>query len=143
MFAAAAIAAVALVPPSLIAQQPPASGALAAPSRDDIMRELERIKKTRTLILLPAEGSDDPDGATVLRVENAAPFDLVLLVVGPMTRRIELAPERLQILTVDPGDYELAVTVVARSGRDVLPLYGRQKIVGGMAFRHKIVIPGV
>jgi hypothetical protein len=141
-FAAVAIAVVALIPPSSRAQQPPDSRTAATPSRDDIRRELEKIKKTRTLTLLPAEGSDDSDGATVLRVENASPFDLVLLIVGPTTQRIQLAPERMQMLTVEPGDYELAVTVVTRGRRDVLPWYGRQKIVGGMAFRHKIVIPG-
>jgi hypothetical protein len=143
MCAAAAIAAFVSIPPSLCAQQPQQdSAAAAAPSPEAIRRELEKIKTGRTLVINPADGTNDSDGATILTVENGSASDLIVLVVGPTTRRVELGSERMEMLTIEPGDYELAVTAVGRIGRTVLPFYGRQKIVAGMSFHHKFVISG-
>jgi len=139
LFAGVALAAIALSARSTPAQQPPAPAA-AAPAPAQIKLELEKIKEGRTLALMPADGMEDTDGATVLRVDNTSPFSLVVLLVGPTTQRIELGPERMQTLTIEPGDYEIAVTAV---GRDLPPFYGRQKIVANMRFRHKFVIPAL
>jgi hypothetical protein len=137
LLAGVALAASALATLPLLAQQPPPPAA-AAPSPAQIKLELEKIKKGRTLALMPADGMEDTDGATVLRVDNTSPFNLVVLLVGPTTQRIEMGPERMQTLTIEPGDYEIAVTVV---GRDLPPFYGTQRIVANMRFRHKFVIP--
>jgi len=138
MCVAAAIATIVLAPPASLAQQPPA--AAATTSRDAIARDLDKIKKGRTLAITPSDGTDEPDGVTVLQFENSSPFPMVILVVGPTTERIELGSERMQTLTVQPGDYELAMTVV---GRDLPPFYGRQKVVESLAFRHRFIIPGL
>lgn len=135
---AAFAASLALTTSVLFAQQPAPS--TPAPSAAQIKQELDRIKKGPTIALFPAEGSDDSGGQTLFRVENTSPFNLVVLVVGPTSDRIELGPYRMQTLTVKPGDYEVAVTTV---GRDVPPFYGKQKITANMLFRHKLSIPGV
>jgi hypothetical protein len=139
---AAALAAGVLITPTLLAQQPaaPSTASAPEPSPAEIKQELEKIKKGRTFGLAPAGGTDDSGGATLLRLDNASPFDLVVLVVGPVTQRIELGPDRMRTLAVVPGDYEIAVTAV---GRDVPPFYGKQKIVENMLFRQKFIIPGV
>lgn len=141
LLAAAALVAIAVATPSLFAQQQPRPApAAATESPEQIKRELDRIKKGRTLAIMPAAGFDDGDGATALRLDNASPFSLIVLLVGPTTQRIELGPERMQSLAIEPGDYEIAVTVV---GRDIPPFYGKQKVVANMHFRHQFVIPGV
>ncbi len=126
---------------SASAQQPPGPVAAAAPvSPEAIKQELEKIKKGRTLGIIPSVGTDESDRMTVLRLDNASPFQLVVLLVGPLVQRIELGPEGTQSLTVEPGDYEMAVTVV---GRNLPPFYGTQRIVANMRFRHQFVIPAV
>ena len=126
--------------PSLRAQQPPAAVTGAAPSLTPIQikNELEKIKKGRTFALGQADGMEDTEGATVLRVENASAFNLVVLLVGPTTLRIELEPDRKQALTIEPGAYEIAVVAV---DQDIPPLYGTQRIMRHMRFRHQFVIP--
>jgi len=126
--------------PPLTAQQPPAPATAPTPARSpaQIKQELEKIKKGRTVAIYAATGSDEPDGTTELRVDNPSPFSMIVFVVGPTTERIELEPQRMQTLTVDPGDYEIAVRVV---GRDVPPFYGKQTIIANMQFRHQFVIP--
>jgi hypothetical protein len=117
-----------------------AQNAAKPPSAAQIKQELDKIKKGRTLTLFPAEGSAESSGATSLVVENTSGFNLVVLVVGPTTERVELGPFRMETLSVAPGDYEVAVTAV---GRDIPPFYGKQKITASMLFRHKLSIPGV
>ena len=123
------------------AQQPPGPVAAAAPATPEaIKQELEKIKKGRTLGIIPSIGTDESGGMTVLRLDNASPFQLVVLVVGPTIRRLELGPEGTQTLNVEPGAYEIAVTVV---GRNLPPFYGTQRIVANMRFRHQFVVPAV
>jgi hypothetical protein len=131
--------------PDVSAQQQtaPAPAAAVAPAPAtpaEIKQELEKIKKSRTLGIIPSVGTDDSGGTTVLRVDNTSAFTLVVLIVGPTTLRLELGPEGTQTLAVDPGDYEIAVTVV---GRNLPPFYGKQTIVANMRFRHQFVIPAV
>ena len=139
---AASIALCAASMPGVSAQeQHPAPAAVAAPaSPEAIKQELEKIKKGRTLGIIPSIGTDESGGATVLRLDNTSPFQLVVLIVGPTTVRVELGPEGTQTLTVEPGAYEIAVTVV---GRNLPPFYGTQRIVANMRFRHQFVIPAV
>ena len=139
-FVAAALAAFVLLTPSLIAQAPGAAPPAATMSAAQIKQEVEKIKKGRTLLLVPAVGTDDPGGQTTLRLDNASPFDLVIFLVGPSTQRIELGPNRMQTLTVEPGDYDVVLTVV---GRNLPPFYGKDTITGKMQFRHQFVIPAV
>jgi len=122
----------------LLAQQaaPPAAPQAAA----QIKQELDKIKKGRTLPLLPTDGAEDAGAGTRWQVDNTSPFDLVVLIVGPTTERVTLGPYRMQTLNVKPGEYEVAVTV---PGRDVPPFYGKQKITAKKLFRHKLSIPGV
>src|SRR4051812_44378699 len=98
MCIAAAIATIGLAPAAARAQAQQQAAATAAASRDDIKRELDKLKKARTLAINPADGSDDTAGATILRFENSSPFSMVILVVGPTTERVELGPERMQTL---------------------------------------------
>ncbi len=129
----------ALALPAFARQQPVDTPTVdAQPAPDQIRKELEQIKKGRTLALRAAEGMEDTDGNTVLRIDNASDFPIVILLVGPNTERIELGPARMQTLTLAPGDYEIAVRAV---GRDVPPFYGRQTIVANMRFRHQFVLP--
>ena len=114
------------------------STALLAQTPEQIRHELDRIKKSRTLSILPAQGTDDSGGATLLRVDNASPFSLIILIVGPTTQRVELGSDRTQTLTLEPGDYEIAVTVI---GRTIPPFYGKQTIIANMLFRQKFVVP--
>ena len=89
LLAAAALVAIAVATPSLFAQQQPRPApAAATESPEQIKRELDRIKKGRTLAIMPAAGFDDGDGATALRLDNASPFSLIVLLVGPTTQRI-------------------------------------------------------
>ena len=121
------------------AAQPPASAATAAPTPAEIKQEIEKIKKARTLGIIPAVGTEN-GGATELRVDNTSAFNLVVLIVGPTVERIELGPEGTQTLTIEPGQYEIAAIVI---GRNIPPFYGTQRIVANMRFRHQFVIPAV
>jgi hypothetical protein len=125
---------------SLAAAQQAAPAVAGPPPASDIKQALEQIKKSRTLEISPATGTDDSGGMTLLSVENASAFTIVVLIVGPTTQRLEVRPEGIQALVVDPGEYEIAVTAV---GRDVPPFYGKQTIVANRRFRHKFVIPAV
>jgi hypothetical protein len=125
----------------LVAAAIAAAGAQATSiSPAAIKHELEQIKQGRTLAILQATGTDDSGGATLLRFDNPSPFKLVVLIVGPTTERIEIEADRMQTLTIEPGDYEIAVRVV---GRDVPPFYGRQKIEPNRLFRQKFIIPTI
>lgn len=141
LLAGVALAASVLSAPLLVAQQqPPIEFApTPAPSPAQIKQELEKIKKGRTLALIPATGTDDSGGATILRFDNPSSFNLIVLLVGPTTQRVELGPDHMQVLTIEPGAYEIAVSVV---GRDFPPFYGTQRIMRRMRFVHKFVIPG-
>ena len=140
-FAAATMVASIVSLPGVSAQQQPGpAAAVAAMSPAAIKQELEKIKKGRTLGIIPSIGTDESGGMTVLRLDNTSPFQLVVLIVGPTTTRVELGPEGTQTLTVEPGNYEMAVTV---TGRDLPPFYGTQRIVANMRFRHQFVIPAV
>ena len=138
--AVALVATGALAIPALVAQQPADPPAAAQESPERIKQELEKIKKGRTLAIARAEGVDDSGVETILRFDNTSPFNLVVLVVGPTTQRIELGPDRIQTLTVEPGTYEIAVTV---TGRNLPPFYGRQAIIRNMRFVFQFVIPAV
>ena len=131
----AAAMALAASTPSLLAQ----AGA-KPPSAAQIKQELEKIKKSRTLALFPAEGMEEPGDPTQITVENTSSFTLVVLIVGPTTSRVEIGPFRSETRAVEPGDYELAVTAV---GRGLPPFYGKQKITAKLSFHHKISIPAV
>ena len=135
---AAAVAAIVAGSPVLFARQQPPAAEATAPRPEQIRQELDKIKKSRTLSILPAQGTDDSGGATLLRVDNASPFSLVILIVGPTTQRVELGSDRTHTLTVEPGDYEIAVTVV---GRNLPSFYGKQTIIANMLFRQKFVVP--
>lgn len=141
LLAGVALAASVLSAPLLVAQQQPPIefDPTPSPSSAQIKQELEKIKKGRTLAIRPAEGMEDTEGATVLRFDNSSPFILIVLLVGPTTQRVELGPDRMQVLTIEPGAYEIAVSVV---GRDLPPFYGTQRIMRRMRFVHKFVIPG-
>jgi hypothetical protein len=138
----AALVALACLTPRVVAQQQADAAAVGAPqSPEQIKQELEKIKRGRTLTAIyPTAGTDDSGGATLLRLENASAFNIIILVVGPTTQRILLEPEHIQTLTVEPGDYEIAAIVV---GRNVPPFYGKQTIVGNMRFRHQFNVPAV
>jgi hypothetical protein len=125
---------------TLAAQQAPTPAAAPATplTPTQIKQELEKIKKGRTLGIGPAEGVEDAEGATALFLDNPSPFNLIVLLVGPTTARVELGPARMQTLAVEPGVYEIAVTVV---GRDLPPFYGTQTIVKNMRFRHQFIVP--
>ena len=112
----------------------------AAPAADQIKRDLETIKKTRTIAIIPAEGSNESGGETLLRLENTSAFPIVVLIVGPSVERVELDGFRMQTLKVKAGDYEIAMKV---TGRPVPPFYGRQKILANQLFNHKFVVPPV
>ena len=119
----------------------PGPDAVAVPQTPEAIKaELEKIKKSRTLGIIPSIGTDDGGGTTVLRVDNTSPFNLIVLIVGPTTERVELGPEGTQTLIVEPGEYELAATV---AGRNIPPFYGKQTIVANLRFRHQFVIPAV
>jgi len=120
--------------------QPPAPAVKAPPTPAEIKQEVEKIKKARTLGIIPAVGTENEAGATELRVDNTSAFNLVVLISGPTSLRIELGPEGSQTVEVDPGAYEIAVTVV---GRNLPPFYGTQRIVAKMRFRHQFVIPAI
>ncbi len=109
-------------------------------SAAQIKQEVDKIKKGRTLLLVPALGTDDASGETTLILDNTSPFDLVLLLSGPSPQRVELGPFRMQTLTVEPGDYDVVLTVV---GRNLPPFFGKDTIVAKMRFRHQFVIPAV
>jgi hypothetical protein len=129
-----------------------AIGALAAPrlaeqqrsvspvSADAIRNELEAIKKLHTLPILPATGTEDSGGGTLLHVENASAFPIVVLIVGPTTERVELPQGGARTLKVLPGDYEIAVKAV---GRDLQSLYGKQTIEPKRRFGHKFAVPAL
>jgi len=138
LLAGVALVASVLAPLFVHAQQPPAPKAAAAPTPAQIKQELEKIKKGRTLGLTPGDGVETRDGTTVLRFDNTSPFTIVVLVVGPTTDRIEVGPDRMQTRTVEPGNYEIAVSV---AGRDLPPFYGTETIVANMRYRHGFVIP--
>lgn len=141
--AAVGIVASVVVSPGVSAQepaQPPAAVVKAAPTPAEIKQEIEKIKKARTLGIIPAVGTENAAGVTELRVDNTSPFNIVVLISGPTSLRLELGPEGSQTLPVEPGAYEIAVTVV---GRNVPPFYGTQRIVANMRFRHQFVIPAV
>ena len=129
----ACLVAGAFAPPMLLAQEP----------LDKIQQELEQVKKTHPLGLLPADGVEDENGATTLRLDNTSRLDVVVLVVGPTTARVELGPERMQTLTLQPGDYEIAVVPSVPRGLTVPSFYGKQTIAPAMRFIHKFVIPGI
>ena len=129
--------------PRVSAQQPAAAVPavpVVAKTPAEIKQELEKIKKTRTWGIIPAVGTDDSGGTTLLRVDNTSAFPLIVLIVGPTVERVELGPEGTQTLTVEPGQYEIAVTVI---GRNMPSFYGTQRIVANMRFRHQFVIPAV
>ena len=143
--AVAFIAVGALATSALIAQQPATQTPPAAAAQDSpekIKQELEKIKKGRTLAIAPAQGIDGAgaNAETTLRFDNTSPFTLVVLLVGPTTERIELGPERMQTVTLAPGNYEIAMTV---TGRGLPPFYGKQAIAANMRFRIQFVIPTV
>jgi hypothetical protein len=129
---AAALVAASVCAPPLAAQDSAAS----------IKQELERIKKTHPQALFPAQGAEDASGTTTLRLENASSLDVVVLIVGPTTERIELGTDRMRALTVAPGDYEIAVVAVTRIP-NVPALYGRQTVTPNLRFSLKFVIPGI
>ena len=106
----------------------------------EIKQELEKIKKGRTLGIIPSIGTDESGGMTLLRVDNTSAFTLVVFIVGPTVERVELGPEGTQTLTIEPGQYEIAAIVI---GRNIPPFYGTQRIVANQRFRHQFVIPAV
>jgi len=140
LVSAALVASTCLTAPAFAQQRAGSAAVDAAYSPERVKQELEKLKRSRTLTIFPAAGSDDSSGSTVLRLENASEFNLIILVVGPTTERLVLEPERVWALTVEPGDYEIAFTVV---GRDVPPFYGKQTVAPNMQFRHKFNVPAV
>ena len=136
-FVAVALAACVLLTPSLMAQTP-APATTMSPAQ--IKQEVDKIKKGRTLLLVPALGTDDPAGETTLILDNTSPFDLIILLSGPSAQRVELGPNRMQTLTVAPGDYDVVLTVV---GRNLPPFFGKDTIAPKLRFRHQFVIPAV
>jgi len=125
--------------PSLLAgQQPPEPKAGDGPSPAQIKQQIEKIKAGLTVTIMPADGMEGTEGETVIRVDNPSPFSLIVLLLGPTTQRVEVKPDRMQVLNVAPGDYEIAVTV---AGRDVPPFYGRQTVLANMRYRHRFVVP--
>ena len=133
MLVTAAVAALLMSVPALRAQS------AAAPSAEEIKKDLETIKKGRTLVIQPAPGTDDSSGATQLRIDNTSSFKMIVLIVGPTTQRVELDGERMQTLAVEPGDYEIAVSIVGRIS--VPPFYGKQKIEPKKFFIQRFVVP--
>src|SRR3954466_13930736 len=124
---AVALAAV-VATPSVIAQAPAVTMSPA-----QIKQEVDKIKKGRTLLLVPELGTDDPAGETTLSLDNTSPFDLIILLSGPSPQRVELGPNRTHPLTVEPGEYEVVLTVV---GRNLPPFFGKDTIVPKMHYRH-------
>ena len=141
LISAALVALTCLTAPAFAQQQAGSAAVVdAAYSPERVKQELEKLKKGRTLTIFPAAASDDSSGTTMLRIENSSAFNMIILVVGPTTERLLLEPEHVRMMTVEPGDYEIAFTVV---GRDVPPFYGKQTIAPNMQFRHKFSVPAV
>ena len=107
-------------------------------SVEEIRAAIEKIKKGRTLNIVPAQGTDDSQDLTILVLENKSPFDLLVLIAGPVTFRADLRPDAAHYYAIEPGAYELAVTVV---GKNVPPFYGTQRLTAKTRFRHQFVIP--
>jgi len=108
---------------------------------EQVRKELDAIKKNHPLPIIPAMGTDDSSGETLLRVDNVSPFNLVVILSGPTTERIELGAGHMQTFQVKPGDYEIGVSVV---GRKKMPsFYGKQTVTEKLFFRHQIVVPFV
>ena len=140
-FISVALVALTCLTPRAVAQQRAGSPSVdAAQSPERIKQELEKLKKGRTLTIFPASGTENASGTTQLRLENVSAFNMIVLIVGPTTERVVLEPERVRMLTVEPGDYEIAFTVV---GRDLPPFYGKQTIAPNMQFRHQFNVPAV
>ncbi len=123
-----------------IAQQPEnaPSPAPLPPNAEQIRRMVETVKKGRTLPIVPADGMEDTEGETVLRVDNPSPFPMTVFLLGPTVQSMNVGAEQMQTLTLEPGAYEIAVTV---NGRDLPPFYGKQTIVANMRYIHKFIVP--
>ena len=106
---------------------------------EQIRKELDTIKKGRPLPIIPAMGTDDSNGQTLLRVDNTSTFDLVVILSGPTTERIVLGAGHMQTFQVKPGDYEIGITVVGR--KNMPSFYGKQTVTDKLFFRHQLVIP--
>ena len=131
--AVAAAIALSLSGPAAVAQDAPKA------SREQVKAELDGIKKSRPLPIIPAMGTDDSDGQTLLRVDNASTFDLIVILSGPTTERIVLGAGHMQTFQVKPGDYEIGVSVM---GPKKMPsFYGKQTVKEKLLFRHQLVIP--
>ena len=123
--------------------QPPQNTASATPvplppTSEQIRRMVETVKKGRTVPIVPADGMEDTEGETVLRVDNPSPFPLTVFLLGPTVQSVTVGADQMQTLTVEPGTYEIVVTV---NGRDLPPFYGKQTIAANMRYVHKFIVP--
>ena len=143
--AAVLVACSVLVGPSLAAQSVPTLHELQLapiPQQDmtpaQIRQAIDKVKKGRTLLIVPAVGLDDPQDNTTLALEDKSPFPLSVFVAGPTTFRVDLQPEETPVFSIEPGEYEIVVQV---TGKDLPPFYGRQTVEAKKRFRHQFVIP--
>ncbi|HXD74044.1 MAG TPA: hypothetical protein VN628_09920 [Vicinamibacterales bacterium] len=106
---------------------------------EQVKKELDAIKKSRPSPIIPAMGTDDSNGETLLRIDNTSSFNLVVILSGPTIERVELGAGHMQTFQVKPGDYEIGVVVLGN--RKMPAFYGKQTVTEKLFFRHQLVIP--
>ena len=77
------------------------------------------------------------DGQTAMAVENATSYTLTVLLSGPASQRITLAPNTSQSVTLTPGSYEIAASV---SNPSVTPFYGKEAFGANTLYSEKFFI---
>jgi hypothetical protein len=92
---------------------------------DDIQDEVAKIRQASPAPLPPPQATAAAlGGQSAMVIENGTTYQLtVLLLAGPKSQRIQLAPGHSQTVSLAPGNYEVAASV---SSSSVTPFYGKE-----------------
>jgi hypothetical protein len=92
---------------------------------DDIQDEVAKIRQASPAPLPPPQATAAAlGGQSAMVIENGTTYQLtVLLLAGPKSQRIQLAPGHSQTVSFAPGNYEVAASV---SSSSVTPFYGKE-----------------
>jgi hypothetical protein len=102
----------------------PSSDSRGANPAEDIQQEINRIRNGPHESM--PQGQSIPSalgGQSAITVENGTSCALSVLLSGPRSQRMQLAPGRSQHLEFSPGDYELAANIACPN---IIPYYGKE-----------------
>lgn len=115
-------------------------GSVVRNGENEVKKEIERIESDGAALPLPTPLVSDYVGSVwkVSRtLDNRTGYELVVLITGPVDKKIVLAAGTKQVFEIPPGRYKVAARLLAP---DFPPLFGVQEYVSGHDYKSDFVI---